>query len=236
MENINHNSKGSQIPFGSVCDPSTYESNVNIPLEGMTEVKGGNGSFKATYLSWAHAIRLLNMHCPNVMPAVDLPCPIYMGDGNTAYISCYLMNGEKGVRTPSIFFPIMDNMFKALQEPDSVDVNKSIQRGITKAIAIYTGIGLKLYMGEDVDNDGFSDYSNKPAPSAPRTPANPATIDKDNYMNVVVPVGKMKGKEISDLSDNDLEYWANNFKPTRYQDSQDFRKALDLWLEDRGLF
>ena len=49
------------------------------------------------------------------------------------------------------YLPIMDykNKFIGLENVTSFDVNKSIQRGLTKALARH-GLGLYLYAGEDL--------------------------------------------------------------------------------------
>jgi hypothetical protein len=60
----------------------------------------------------------------------------------------YLTDGIK--RTPALVFPIMDNKHNAVKELDARQVSDNIQRASVKAIATFTGLGLKLYAGEDI--------------------------------------------------------------------------------------
>lgn len=227
----------SQLPIGSIIEPERYIDNINISLEGLTETKGGSGSFKATYLSWAHAIRLLNQVCKHVVPAIEEPIATSIAEGESAYIRPYLINTEKQCRTPFYYFPIMDNSFKATLSPDSVDINNSVQRGMTKAIAIYTGIGLPLYYGDIPKDSGYNSHDHISKVEKTSVPATPATITIDNYLEVVIPVGKDKGKRLGDLEEKSIEWWAGKFESNaKYQDSVDFRTALDFYNEDKGLF
>ena len=42
---------------------------------------------------------------------------------------------------------------KTKQEPNAMDINKSIQRCLAKVIGIATGLGMSLYVGEDLPED-----------------------------------------------------------------------------------
>jgi hypothetical protein len=60
----------------------------------------------------------------------------------------YLTDGVK--RTPALVFPLMDNKHNALKQLDARAVSDNIQRASVKAIATFTGLGLRLYAGEDI--------------------------------------------------------------------------------------
>lgn len=60
----------------------------------------------------------------------------------------YLTDGCR--RTPALVFPIMDNKHNAVKELDARQVSDNIQRASVKCIATFTGLGLKLYSGEDI--------------------------------------------------------------------------------------
>jgi hypothetical protein len=47
-------------------------------------------------------------------------------------------------------FPLMDNKHNAVKELDARQVSDNIQRASVKCIATFTGLGLKLYSGEDI--------------------------------------------------------------------------------------
>lgn len=64
----------------------------------------------------------------------------------------YLVDRESGSRTPPLFFPVMDNKNNAILSPDARDINDAKARGGVKAIALYTGLGLRLYTREDIED------------------------------------------------------------------------------------
>jgi hypothetical protein len=48
--------------------------------------------------------------------------------------------------------PVMNNMNKAISNPDSMAVNTAMQRCLAKAIALH-GLGLYIYSGEDTPDE-----------------------------------------------------------------------------------
>lgn len=114
-------------------------------------VKKGN----LNYISWAEAWKQLKKACPNASyivysnTASGMP---YFGDSTGGFV-------KVGVEVNSVrhivFLPIMDFRNKSIQlvEITTTDINKAIQRALTKAIAMH-GLGLYVYRGEDtVDGD-----------------------------------------------------------------------------------
>lgn len=57
----------------------------------------------------------------------------------------YLVDKDTGLRTPSLFFPLMNNTNDPVYQADSRDINDNIQRATVKVIAYYTGVGLLVY-------------------------------------------------------------------------------------------
>jgi hypothetical protein len=76
-------------------------------------------------------------------------------DNRGWYVLPYLVDRESGLRTPSLFFPVMDHKNNAVMSPDARDINDTKARGGVKAIALYTGLGLRLYTREDIPPKGF---------------------------------------------------------------------------------
>ena len=116
-----------------------------IDFFGKTKAKNG-----LTYLSWAYAWQALKSKDPNATSKVyETPegC-IYWSDGKTCWV-------KVGVTTHDIehieYLPIMNNRNQsiALSDVTSIEVNKAIQRALTKAIARH-GVGLYIYAGEDL--------------------------------------------------------------------------------------
>ena len=117
----------------------------NINVNDHTEKKNN-----LTYLSWAWAWQEVKKLVPNANYKVyerDDGC-IYWTDGKTAWV-------KTGVTINDIehieYLPIMDyrNQSIPLDKITSFDVNKSIQRSLTKACARH-GLGLYIYAGEDL--------------------------------------------------------------------------------------
>lgn len=112
------------------------------------------------YLSWAHAWGELKKRYPNATSKVykNEKGWNYFTDGRTCWV-------EVSVTVENIenieYFPILDFKNKSipLEKVTSFEVNTSIQRALTKAIARH-GVGLYIYAGEDLPKD--LDINKKP--------------------------------------------------------------------------
>lgn len=153
-----------------------------INVSGKTEKKNG-----LTYLSWAYAWAEVKKLYPTAQYHVyerDTQWgPVnYFTDGRTCWV-------KVGVTIEGLEYiemlPIMDyrNKSIALDKVTSCDVNKTIQRAITKAIG-RQGLGLYVYAGEDFPESESQSQNtvrptqaqpvNKPVEVAPQAPAQPA--------------------------------------------------------------
>ena len=103
-----------------------------------------------SYLSWPFAFRYLKECFPSFYVAFEEKTtgwPVF-GQEGCWLLRPYLTDGIK--RTPALVFPIMDNKHNAVKELDARQVSDNIQRASVKCIATFTGLGLKLYSGEDI--------------------------------------------------------------------------------------
>jgi hypothetical protein len=103
-----------------------------------------------SYLSWPFAFRYLKEHFPTLFVAFEeasLGWPVF-GQEGCYLLRPYLTDGIK--RTPALVFPLMDNKHNALKQLDARAISDNIQRASVKAIATFTGLGLRLYAGEDI--------------------------------------------------------------------------------------
>lgn len=103
-----------------------------------------------SYLSWPFAFRYLKEQLPGVFVAFEekeAGWPVF-GQEGCWLLRPYLTDGIR--RTPALVFPIMDNKHNAVKELDARQVSDNIQRASVKCIATFTGLGLKLYAGEDI--------------------------------------------------------------------------------------
>lgn len=124
---------------------SVFETLNAINVNGRTEKKNG-----LTYLSWAWAWAELKKHYPDATYTIyeNADGLFYHTDGRTAWV-------KTGVTVEGIecveFLPVMDHRNRSipLEAITSFDVNKAIQRSLTKAVARH-GLGLYIYAGEDL--------------------------------------------------------------------------------------
>lgn len=132
-----------------------------------------------SYLSWPFAFRYLKEQFPSVYVAFEessLGWPVF-GQEGCWLLRPFLTDGIK--RTPALVFPLMDNKHNALKQLDARAVSDNIQRASVKCIATFTGLGLKLYSGEDIpkSDDGSVSTTPKfsPQQESPKPAARPST-------------------------------------------------------------
>ena len=127
---------------------SVFEILNEINVSDRIEKKG-----RLNYLSWAWAWGELKKRFPDASSRVyeREDGRIYWDDGKTCWVKCSVtVQGQEIIE----YLPIMDsrNTSIPLENVTSMDVNKTIQRCITKAIGRH-GLGLYIYQGEDLPED-----------------------------------------------------------------------------------
>lgn len=124
---------------------SVFETLSQINVNDKVEKKNG-----LTYLSWSYAWAELKKHYPEATYTIyeNENGWNYFNDGNTCWV-------KTGVTVEGLehieYLPVMDfkNKSMAFGTATSFDVNKTIQRSLTKAIARH-GLGNYIYAGEDL--------------------------------------------------------------------------------------
>lgn len=143
-----------------------------INVNDKTEKKNG-----LTYLSWAWAWQEVKKLFPAANYKIyenDLGW-FYHTDGKTAWV-------KTGVTVNEIehieYLPVMDFRNKSIpcNAITSFDVNKAIQRSLTKALARH-GLGLYIYAGEDLPD--AEDGKTAPKESGEPTPQEVAKIENE---------------------------------------------------------
>ncbi|MBQ2054721.1 MAG: DUF1071 domain-containing protein [Bacteroidaceae bacterium] len=124
---------------------STFETLNAINVNDKTERKNG-----LTYLSWAWAWQEIKKVDPKANYTIyeNAMGWNYFTDGNTAWVKTgVVIDGLEHIE----YLPIMDYKNKSIpaDKITSFDVNKAIQRSLTKACARH-GLGLYIYAGEDL--------------------------------------------------------------------------------------
>lgn len=124
-----------------------------------------------SYLSWPFAFRYLKEQFPTLFVAFEessMGWPVF-GQNSCWLLRPYLTDGCR--RTPALVFPLMDNKHNALKELDARAVSDNIQRASVKCIATFTGLGLKLYSGEDIPKSDEKDVPKLPIQQETTKPA-----------------------------------------------------------------
>lgn len=133
----------------------------NINVNGKTEKKNG-----LTYLAWAFAWGEVKKLHPDATYTIyeNETGWNYHTDGRTCWVKTGVtINGIEHIE----YLPVMDFKNKSipLDVVTSFDVNKAIQRSLTKAAARH-GLGLYIYAGEDLPEDEkTADGFIKPGPA-----------------------------------------------------------------------
>lgn len=117
----------------------------NINVNDKAEKKNG-----LSYLSWAWAWAEVKKLFPTATYTIyeDANGCFYHTDGRTCWVKTGVtINGLEHIE----YLPVMDyrNASITLEKVTSFDVNKAIQRSLTKAVARH-GLGLYIYAGEDL--------------------------------------------------------------------------------------
>ena len=106
-----------------------------------------------SYLSWAWAWAEALKADPKASFRVEMfDCKCYMEINGTAMVFVTVTMFDKPMTCQ---LPVMDYRNKAIPNPDAFAVNTAIMRCMTKALALH-GLGLYLYSGEDVPEEGRS--------------------------------------------------------------------------------
>lgn len=128
-----------------MSEKNYFQTLNEINVNGKTEKKNG-----LTYLSWAWAWGEVKKLHPDATYTIyeNEQGWNYHTDGRTAWVKTGVtVNGIEHIE----YLPVMDhrNRSIALENINSFDVNKTIQRSLTKAVARH-GLGLYIYAGEDL--------------------------------------------------------------------------------------
>lgn len=131
---------------------NAFEQLNRINVNDHTERKNG-----LTYLSWAWAWGELKKRYPDSYYTVyeNADGLFYHTDGKTCWVKTgvTLVDGEKQLEHVE-YLPVMDMRNKSIPVGNvtSFDVNKAVQRSLTKAVARH-GLGLYIYAGEDLPEE-----------------------------------------------------------------------------------
>lgn len=129
---------------------SVFATLSTIDCREYIETKSTGNGKSLSYLSWAWAWQILKEKYPSAFYTIyeNKDGLNYHTDGHTCWV-------KTGVTVEGIehieYLPVMDfrNASIPVGKVTSYDVNKAIQRSLTKAVARH-GLGLYIYAGEDI--------------------------------------------------------------------------------------
>lgn len=150
-----------------------------VNVSGKVEKKNG-----LSYVSWPYAWSEIKKRYPEATYTIyeDEHGCFYHTDGRTCWVKTGVtVNGIEHIE----YLPVMDSRNRSIQTDSitSFDVNKAIQRSITKACARH-GLGLYIYAGEDLPEDSEPYKTGKPY----------ATIVCEGCGKEIQPVRNSKGQ------------------------------------------
>jgi hypothetical protein len=165
-----------------MSEMSVFSRLNGINVNGHTEKKNG-----LTYLSWAWAWAEIKKAFPDATYTIyeretEYGPVNYFTDGRTCWVKTGVtINGLEHIED----LPVMDvrNRSISYEAVNSMDVNKAIQRSLTKACARH-GLGLYIYAGEDLPED------EKPE-------AKPEALNPEPITDAAFPVCEVCGKPIA---------------------------------------
>lgn len=179
-----------------------YKINVNDKVEKK------NG---LSYVSWPYAWAEVKKRHPDAIYTVyeNRDGWNYHTDGKTAWVKTGVtINGIEHIE----YLPVMDHRNRSipLDAITSFDVNKAIQRSLTKAVARH-GLGLYIYAGEDLPEEEAAKEEPKPAPPTNAKIAKGwcesmgiSTEAFGNYLKAGVKAGSIPDKRLNDMTDDEF--------------------------------
>ena len=159
---------------------------------------------KLSYLSWAWAWAEVKKLFPDTIYTIyeNKDGFFYHTDGKTAWVKTGVtINGIEHIE----YLPVMDYRNKSIPVDSltSFDVNKAIQRSLTKAVARH-GLGLYIYAGEDL----------------PENPEVGKPVVKSNIKggDFVIDFGKYTNKTVAEVDKSNPDYFTWIIEKSNKQD------------------
>ena len=177
---------------------------------------------RLSYLSWAWAWQELKKRYPLSFYTIyeDARGLNYFTDGRTGYVKTgvTVVDGDMALEHVE-YLPIMDyrNNSIPIAEITSFDVNKSIQRSLTKAVARH-GLGLYIYAGEDLPDEERAAESAKKANTDDKAKEYAFALAK------VIPEGSHKGETLKNL----YKTARADVEKVYEENGDEVKKAIDL--------
>jgi len=203
-----------------------YNRNRKLDVSDKIE-KRKTGWGQADYVSWVNAQILLKENHPKLSIAFEKNAdgsPVFSHNG-FAFVQPYLTDGDE--RTPSIFFPVMNNTFNAIEHPNACEINTACQRATAKAIATFTGLGICCFAGEDVPSQASLD--NPPTTQNKSSTSDfqgKSPVNVDDWRSYPIKFGKYANKNLGQVSVENPDYIIGYLMGDKFEfKSETFKEA-----------
>ena len=192
-----------------------------VNVNEHTEKKNG-----LTYLSWAWAWQEVKKRFPDAQYAIyERPDGVnYWTDGRTCWVKTGVtIGGLEHIEE----LPVMDyrNAAIPLDKVTSTDVNKAIQRSLTKACARH-GLGLYIYAGEDLPE---SEQPPAPEPVKADSSIVEFQVAMDMCKTAMRAYAQRSGKDAKAVNTAVKEYIGKNYKDFTADDWRAAAQAVESW-------
>ena len=211
---------------------SIFDTLNAVNVNGKTEEKNG-----LTYLSWAWAWAEVKKAFPDAIYTIyeretEYGPVNYFTDGRTCWVKTGLtINGLEHIEE----LPVMNfnNKSIPLESVSSTDVNKAIQRSLTKAAARH-GLGLYIYAGEDLpecEQNAEPAKQEKPVKQAPA--AKPFTPDKKSSAPALVQkiAAIPGGNPVFSFLKNEKAFMQTRFECTKDEMDKKFKEMRESLIQ-----
>lgn len=193
---------------------SVWETLSAIDCSGHTEEKNG-----FTYLAWSWAWETLKKHYPTAR--FEKHGVHHLPDG-TALLSCRVWIDD--IEDVTEVFPVISYSNKAIQNPDSFQINTAYQRCLVKCLA-YMGLGMYIYHGLKEN---------------PESPVSYKVVDTEGDEKVAEDLSTVAEILITFIEGNDKnldslrQYWALNKQPLDHLETLDpdnYNRVLKVFTD-----
>tara|TARA_Y100000593_G_scaffold31524_2_gene62148 strand:- start:5615 stop:6442 length:828 start_codon:yes stop_codon:yes gene_type:complete len=154
--------KKTQVDSDNPTHKEVWDTLSSINVNEHTESK-----MNLTYLSWAWAWKILKDNYPNATYAFtshgendyeqsNIDYMRYPDESGSVFCTIYIGKHVK----ESMWLPVMDNRNNAIKNPNARQISDAKMRCLVKCISML-GLGLYIYAGEDLPDEGGSDESSE---------------------------------------------------------------------------
>ena len=214
-----------------------------INVNDKIEKKNGQ-----SYLSWAWAWGELKKLFPNATYTIyernsEFGPINYFTDGNTCWVKTGVtIDGLEHIEE----LPVMDykNQSIRLDKISSFDVNKAIQRSLTKAVARH-GLGLYIYAGEDLPEEDKETHKKEAEEKRANMEKEYIEIrraltevgvnyrDDTNTVNYILKSAKVKTQDNAKLNDQEMNRLLQVYKMI-YEKKKPKQNNLELLIKENA--